>query len=273
MTVDDFLPSFDRQPAEDVQMRLALAVKTCITAGELVRGIRDKGLTHTNKGALDVVTQADLASEKFIQHHLSNSFPDDTFYGEELQHDFSPESVWIIDPIDGTVNFASGSQYWCISLAWVRNGCCELGVIYAPDFGKLFVGVNGSGSFCNKVPLQLQELENSQQVVIGIGTSERVSFDGHLQTLSLLRQQGFEHRRFGSGALMLAEVAAGTLHGYFEPHMNSWDALAGLLMIQEAGGDHLEFLTTDDMIQTGNRVLASSKAVSEKLFSLLADIS
>ena len=117
MPIEDFQPSFTKKPAEDIQMRFARAVEVCIAAGELVRRIRDKGLSHTSKGALDVVTQADLASEKYIQQHLASHFAEDTFYGEELQHDFSPKSVWIVDLIDGTVIFASGSHYWCISLA------------------------------------------------------------------------------------------------------------------------------------------------------------
>ena len=272
MRTEDILPSFTTQPPEDIQVRLTQAIEVCVAAGDLVKKIRDEGLFHTTKGVLDTVTQADLASEKYIQQCLADSFPQDTFYGEEFQRDFSPESVWVIDPIDGTVNFASGSHYWCISLAWVTNGSCQLGLIYAPDLQKLFIGVNGCGSFCGKVPLQIQGLEEEQQVIVGVGTSARTSFDGYLRTLSLLQQQGFEHRRLGSGALMLAEVAAGSLHGYFEPHMNSWDALAGLLLVREAGGIHLDFLTAAEKIRSGNRVLASCKSISDHLSSLLEDI-
>lgn len=272
MKIENFLPPFISQPSSNIQERLTRAIEICINAGNLIKEIRRKGLTHTAKGSLDTVTQADLASEKYIQQHLAHSFPQDTFYGEELQNDFSPGNVWVIDPIDGTVNFASGSHYWCISIAWVEHGICKLGLIYAPDLGKLFIGIKGYGSFCDMVPLEPIELGKAQQVIVGVGTSERASFDSYLKTLSRLQQKGFEHRRLGSGALMLAEVAAGSLHGYFEPHMNSWDALAGLLLVQEAGGYHLDFLTAEDKIRSGNRVLAACPSISEHLRSLLADI-
>jgi myo-inositol-1(or 4)-monophosphatase len=152
------------------------------------------------------------------------------------------------------------------------NNACKIGIIYAPDMRKMFIGVDGYGSFCNKRPLHIQKLEASQQVIIGVGTSARTSFEDYLQTLSLLQQQGFEHRRLGAGALMLAEVAAGSLQGYFEPHMNSWDALAGLLLVREAGGSHFNFLASEENIKTGNRVFAASRIISELLSFLLAEI-
>ncbi len=266
------LPSFAIRPSSNIEYRLSKAIEACQGAGALIKEIRDNGLCHSAKGVMDTVTQADLASERFIQNYLAECFPADTFFGEESLQEFSSQRVWVIDPIDGTVNFASGSHYWCISLAWVEQDCCKLGVIYAPDLEQMFVAVEGCGSYCNNEPLQIQSLEQDQQALIGVGTSNRTAFSDYIKVLALLQHHGYEHRRYGSGALMLAEVAAGSLQAYFEAHMNSWDALAGLLLVQEAGGCSQEFITSTTSIQDGNRVFATAKSQVESLSSIFAEI-
>lgn len=232
-------------------------LKTCIhLAGEQAQQIRRAGLNIDVKGKSDFVTQADNTVEAFLQAQLQLLFPEDGFLGEEGGLITGTQGTWVIDPIDGTSNYLQGMDYWCISLAYVVQGTIQLGFIYAPDRDEFFFAEQGQGAWLNDQPLIMANSISGQEI-IGIGHSNRVPLTSYFEVISILDNHGVDHRRFGAGALMLAHVASGQVHGYFEAHLNSWDALAGVLLVQEAGGKVSHFLDHNGLFE-GNAIWAST---------------
>ncbi len=148
------------------------------------------------------------------------------------------------------------------------QGELSLGIIYAPDRDEFFFAARGEGAYLNGRRLTLREPE-PDAVVIGMGRSSRAPASDYARAINTLLDAGLEYRRFGAGALMLAHVAAGQLHAYYEAHMNSWDALAGMLLIEEAGGTCNAFLANAGL-RRGNLVLAGCASVQPRLAALLA---
>lgn len=209
-------------------------------AGAHAQALRDAGLQVDKKARQDFVSQADLAVEQEIKGWLQAHFPEEGFLGEESGFEGNDHTVWVLDPVDGTTNFILGMDYWCISLARVCQGELSLGIIYAPDRDEFFFAARGEGAYLNGRRLTLREPE-PDAVVIGMGRSSRAPASDYARAVDTLLDAGLEYRRFGAGALMLAHVAAGQLHAYYEAHMNSWDALAGMLLIEEAGERAMRF--------------------------------
>ncbi len=238
-------------------------------AGQHAQTLRNQGLKVDSKGQQDFVSEADVWVEQQLRYWLGQHFPEDGFLGEESGLQTGNGRTWVIDPIDGTTNYILGMDYWCISVACVEGEQVVLGIIYAPDRNEFFVAEAGKGATLNGQALRLRE-PSPEQVVIGLGRSGRTPLDGYLKTLQLLTDQGVEYRRFGAGALMLAHVATGQVHGYFEAHLNSWDALAGLLLILEAGGQANAFLAHNGLTQ-GNVMWAATPQVWQRLSPLLLD--
>lgn len=243
-------------------------------AGKLAQTFRDEGLNIESKGRQDFVSQADVEVERFLKEKLTALFPHDGFLGEEggLQSPINDEKaengktgIWVIDPIDGTTNYINGMDYWCISVAYVVADSIELGFIYAPDRDEFFFAKRGYGAYCNNTKLVIKEPELGH-AIIGIGRSNRRPIQEYLSILSQLDAKDVEHRRFGAGALMLAHVALGLVHGYYEAHMHSWDALAGALLIEEANGKVNNFLANNGLIE-GNLVWMAAP----QLWTLISD--
>lgn len=237
-------------------------------AGAHAQALRDAGLQVDKKARQDFVSQADLAVEQEIKGWLQAHFPEEGFLGEESGFEGDDQTVWVLDPVDGTTNFILGMDYWCISLARVCQGELSLGIIYAPDRDEFFFAARGEGAYLNGRRLTLREPE-PDTVVIGMGRSSRAPASDYARAIDTLLDAGLEYRRFGAGALMLAHVAAGQLHAYYEAHMNSWDALAGMLLIEEAGGTCNAFLANAGL-RRGNLVLAGCASVQPRLAALLA---
>jgi myo-inositol-1(or 4)-monophosphatase len=229
-------------------------------AGKRAQVIRQSGLSVTVKGRQDFVSEADVSVENELKEVIHALFPEDGFLGEESGlvrgTNTKKSGVWVIDPIDGTTNYLQGMDYWCISVAYVINDVIQLGFVYAPDRDEFFFAQRGKGAYLNGASLTIQEPEKGQ-AIIGVGRSNRRPLQAYFDLLVVLDTNNVEHRRFGAGALMLAHVASGLVHGYFESHLNSWDALAGLLLIEEAGGRVPNFLENDGLLN-GNPVWAAS---------------
>lgn len=235
--------------------------------GAQAQALRDAGLQIDKKARQDFVSQADLFVEKEIKSWLKTHCPQDGFLGEESGLESGEQGTWVLDPIDGTTNYIQGMDYWCISLAYVRQNTLELGIIYAPDRHEFFFARRGQGAFLNDQRLTLLE-PDPETVVIGMGRSSRAPAENYTHAIARVLNAGMEYRRFGAGALMLAHVATGQVHAYYEEHMNSWDALAGMLLIVEAGGASNNFLA-DDGLLNGNLVLAGCAGVQARLSALL----
>ena len=248
----------------DLEFRLLGACAIAREAGALARAhfrARPKTLQIDFKGDQDYVSATDAEVETLIRTRLHEAFPSNSFYGEEGGGEFG-EDVWVVDPIDGTANFMRGIPLWCISLAFVREGQCEIGIIYDPVHDELYAGRRGGGATLDGQPLKISGLKDIRQATIEAGWSTRLPHEHYTALVQTLKNQGAGVRRGGSGALALAYVADGRVDAYCELHMNSWDALAGLLLVEEAGGWTNDFLRNDGLTR-GNPILACTPGLRE----------
>jgi myo-inositol-1(or 4)-monophosphatase len=225
-----------------------------------------------NKGPQDMASEADLNVELLIRNRLREKFPEDAFLGEETgRTEFLPgQGIWVVDPVDGTQPFISGLTGWCVSIAFLLNGTLEMGFVSSPPRGELFAGRRGAGATLNEKPIRLSGATQLTDGIVAVGYSPRVKPEDFLSVFSRLLQQGAMFYRDGSGALALCYVASGRLIGYVEPHINSWDCLGALAIIEAAGGISNDFLSNDGLWK-GNRLIAGPPALYSALTLLFGD--
>lgn len=245
------------QESEALQARYRLACELAKAGAELAFEYYQQRevLTVDHKGddLQDVVSVADKRVEAFVKQRIQSAFPEDGFLGEESGARLPDARVlWVVDPIDGTSCFLNGLHTWCLSLAIVADGEPVIGVVYDPNHRELFHALRGHGAWLNDAPIRPHPATMVKEGVMGVGTSHRVTPADFLPFLQALLSDGGMFIRNGSGALMSAWAAAGRLIGYYEPHMNPWDALPGLVLMREAGGASNDFLAQEG-IQRGNR--------------------
>lgn len=252
----------DRQ-ADGLQARAVLCKQVIVSAGELVlRGFQANiGHKFEMKGPQDYLTETDAASEALIRQMISDHFPDDGFLGEEGGGEVT-DRQWVVDPIDGTANFARGIPHFCISIAYSENGVTEIGAIYSPVQNELYFAQRGKEATLNGKPLKVSSTQRYDAASVEMGWSGRVPNETYLQAVGNLLDIGTNVRRAGSGAMALAYVADGRSDAYVELHMNSWDCLAGLLLVEEAGGVVCPFMEIGTLA-TGGAVLASTPAIAD----------
>ena len=252
--------------ATDLDRRLALACAVAREAGAVARAAfhdRSHLPAHTLKGHQDYFTHTDAEIERLVYGRVAASFPADSFFGEETGGSFGPD-VWVVDPIDGTANFARRIPHFCVSIAFVRDGRAELGVIYQPVTDELYVARRGSGATHNGQAIMVSTVPTVTQAIVEAGWSTRRPREAYVALVDRLLRAGAQVRRTGSGALGLACVADGRIDAYRELHINAWDALAGLLIVEEAGGWTNDFLHSDGL-RHGNPVLACTPALKDVL--------
>ncbi|WP_262021716.1 inositol monophosphatase family protein [Vibrio quintilis] len=221
---------------------------------------------YSLKGAQDYLTEADTLVEQYIRHKLQDAFPDDGILGEETGGDTTGHSrLWVIDPIDGTANFARGIAHFCVVIAFVKDGITLLGGIYNPVTEELYFARKDAYAEKNGTPLQVANTPDLQAASFEFGWSNRAPQQRYLDAYSALLTSGVNIRRGASGALALAWVAEGRTDGYAELHMNAWDCLAGLLLVEEAGGHICCYPETHAQIHQGGAVLAAAPQVAHAL--------
>ncbi len=256
-----------------MQDRFTFAETLIQEAGALALGyFRDlSSLTVKSKGPQDVVSEADLNTELLIKRRLSEAFPEDAFLGEETGATaFAPgQGIWVVDPIDGTQPFVSGLSSWCISIAFVQAGKVDFGMVYAPVRGELFKGGAGRPATLNGQPVRRHAGKSLREGITGTGYNTRLGLDAFLRPFEGLLKAGGMFYRDGSGALMLCDVAAGRLLGYIEPHINSWDCLGAVGVLQAAGLKVNDFLA-DDGLTKGNAIVAGTPEVFDDLLAIAA---
>ncbi len=231
------------------------------------------GLCVRTKGVQDTVSQADEEVERFIRTEINRRFPSDGFLGEEtgarLLTDGGP--IWVVDPIDGTACFLAGIPTWCVSIALVESGEVVAGVVYDPNADELFGACSPAGATVNGEPIEVAHAETFADGMFGVGHSHRVAPDPTVDFIrGLLRSNGMYHR-CGSGALTLAYVAAGRLIGYYEPHMNAWDHLGGVMLVRGAGGNTNNVLANQGLTR-GAPVLAAPPALFPQVKKLVDEV-
>lgn len=219
------------------------------------------------KGPQDYVTETDKAVEALIRDRLLAAFPGDGFIGEENGGE-EAESVWVVDPIDGTANFARGIPHFCVSIGFLREGRPELGVICQPVTGELYAARRGAGATRDGRPIRVSGRGEIAQAMVEAGWSNRRPPSDYVALVSRLLEAGCQVRRGGSGALGLAYVADGRIEAYCELHINAWDVLAGLVLIAEAGGWTNDFLAGGGL-RRGNPVLGCTPELAPVLRPLV----
>ena len=253
----------------DNAARMEFATDLARRAGELGMEYfrRLDTLTIESKGHQDMVSEADRDVETFIRAALAEEYPDDAIVGEEHAPTAGTSGYsWVIDPIDGTANFVRGIPAWCVVIAGFSDGQTDVGVIHEPSVGESFYGRRGGGAFLNGKPIRASQASSLTEGSLGTGFSNRAEARNVVGLIDELLGQGGVYYRNASGALMLAYVAAGRLLGYVEQHMNAWDCLAGMLLIEEAGGKVAPHPA--DVLRKGTPVIAAGKGVFDKVEAL-----
>lgn len=229
---------------------------------------RDGLLIEAKRHAQDMVTEADREVETLIRDVIAAEFPDDALLGEEHGLTCGTSGLtWVIDPIDGTAPFLAGLPGWCVSIGAVDETGPVIGVINAPVLGESFVASRGWGAQLNGASIQVSDRFDLRSGLLGIGANDRVEAEQVGRMLTGLTAAGASWTRYGSGALMLAWVAAGRLVGYVEPRMNAWDCMAGYCLIEEAGGRVLSFPDGERLIRPAP-VLGASRGAYDELLAI-----
>ena len=220
--------------------RLALAVEIAREAGQMIREAREQQtFGHRYKQGQELVTDVDLAVDTQISRRLEASFPGEARLSEELAPDrevlSSEAPLWVVDPIDGTVNFAHGLHHVAVSIAWAVAGRVRLGVVHAPFLGETFTALAGQGAHCNGRPIQASRRGSLERSLVGTGFPyRRDSRPPLMRRLTAVLERCQDVRRNGSAALDLCDVACGRLDAYYES-VSPWDFAAGWLIAREAG--------------------------------------
>ena len=196
------------------------------------------------EGVNNLVTEADHASEKAIIDVIKKDFPDHFILSEECgASGIESEYKWIIDPIDGTVNFANGIPICCVSIGLEHNGQMILGAVYNPNMNEFFFAEKGMGATLNEKKISVSEKKEviTSCLVTGFPYTYLDEPNGPIQVFEKLIRQGIPVRRLGSAAIDLCWVAAGRFDGFYEHKLSAWDSAAGFLIVEEAGGKVTDF--------------------------------
>lgn len=271
---------------------LDFALDTARRAGDLLCEFYDRKLTIERKSTeIDLVTEADFASEKLIVAAIRDRFPDHAIVAEEgTGTPLAPSGdameapyLWLVDPLDGTVNYAHGYPVWGVTLALAEEGRVVLGVVHAPLRDETFWAVRGRGAWCGtsdarthsdasgRSSLRVSDVARVRDALVATGFAyKRATLaDNNLSEFQAVMPKVQGVRRAGAAILDLADVAAGRLDAYWEMHLNPWDWAAGTLLVEEAGG-----VVTDmrgEPWTLSSRTIAASNALVHNEFLALLE--
>jgi len=244
-------------------------------AGELIREAWDKPREIRLKGRIDLVTATDVAVERALRVRLAEILPQATFLTEEKTGANAMSAcAWIVDPVDGTTNFAHGLPFVAISVGlWLEDGV-KLGVIYNPILDEMFWAVKGQGAFRNGARLAVSATAALERCVVATGFPYTIQENIRpvMQWLEAALLQCRAVRRFGAAALDLAYVAAGKFDGFYEAMLYPWDVAAGWLLVEEAGGRVTQYDASVGYKLGAVTLLASNGPAHEALSALLREV-
>ncbi len=243
-------------------------------AGALLMGYLAGHVTIEYKGDVDLVTEADRASEKMIVERLRSRWPEHGIVGEEgARSGPGADYRWYVDPLDGTTNFAHGYPVFCVSIGLVRKDeQLEVGVLYDPTRDEMFSAARGHGATLNGKPIHVSKTKRLAESILGTGFPSHKRHKNpniHFYHQITLRSHGL--RRAGSAALDLANVACGRYDGFWEFNLNPWDTAAGALLVQEAGGRVTRFDGAPFRLDS-REVLASNGLIHQELITNFEEI-
>lgn len=219
---------------------IELAIRAAHEAGAILRDFTARGFEVSQKGRINLVTEADHASEALIKSLISQHYPDHNILAEEsgLREPANSSYRWIIDPLDGTTNFAHGFPCYAVSIGLEKDGEMIVGVIYDPSRDEIFTAERGSGAFMNGIPIRVSAVDLLERalVVSGFPYDVRERMHEYLPAWQKFLERAQGVRRLGAAAIDMAYVANGRLDGFWEFGLNAWDTAAGWIIIEEAGG-------------------------------------
>ena len=241
-------------------------------AGALLRAKLGTHLTVRSKDVRsNLVTEADTQSEALIRSIVTAAFPADAILGEERgQSGGDAEHRWIVDPLDGTTNFAHGYRCFCVSIAFERSGVVEFGVVYDPMAEELFEARRGGGASCNGETLHVSPQDDLRDALLVTGfPAHRVDDPrGNLGPFGDFMARAQAIRRDGSAALDLCYVGSGRFDGFWEPGLHAWDIAAGMLIVQEAGGTTTDYVGQPATLH-GAQLVASNSKIHDAMLEAL----
>ncbi|MFP7755518.1 inositol monophosphatase family protein [Thermodesulfobacteriota bacterium B35] len=257
----------------DLARLLRAAGRAALTGGSIIRQLYGKPHNIEMKGAINLVTEADLASETAIVASLNEDLPGIAIMAEESAGDSpsQPEGrSWIIDPLDGTTNFAHGFPFFAVSIALVEDAVPLAGVVYCPMQDELFCACRGRGAWLNSDRISVTATRFPVEALVATG----FPYDIHARLDTVLRQlrsvlpKVRDIRRAGAAAIDLAYVASGRLDGFWEMDLKPWDTAAGWLLVEEAGGRVSDF-AGNPYSAFRPEILASNSVLHEQLIDML----
>lgn len=251
---------------------LEAAVRAARAAGEVLRDAFGGEQEIRYKGEVDLVTDADERAERTIRRVLSESFPDYGILAEEGGRTTGEgEERWIVDPLDGTTNFAHGLPIFSVSIALERAGAVVLGVVHDPIAGETYVAERGAGATLNGEPLRTSDTSELGEALLVTGLPyDRADMPPALELFARLALLSRGIRRLGSAALDLCYVAAGRLDAYFERGIHVWDIAAGSLILEEASGRVTNY-RGGKLDLEGGEIVASNGALHEALVGITSE--
>jgi myo-inositol-1(or 4)-monophosphatase len=255
----------------NLEIYLTAAKQTAKNAGDyLIKHFHDAHQISSKSHINDLVTECDKFSENLIKKELSSQFPDHSFLCEESGMDLHENRfLWVVDPLDGTVNFAKKIPFFCVSIALVIDNRLSVGVIYCPTTQELFYATYQGGAFCNDKKILVSDQKDLKSAFGATGFPYRIqdNVEKTIKPIVKLLGMGVPLRRLGSAALDLAYTACGRFDLFFEAYLEAWDYSAGALLIQEAGGLISDFQNKSLTYKKNSSILASNRSLHEAMMS------
>ncbi|NGP76054.1 inositol monophosphatase [Balneolaceae bacterium YR4-1] len=254
---------------------LKIAKKAAGKASEIIKEFRDNHNFEINfKGKNDLVTDADLAAEEMILSIIRDAFPDDRILAEEssTQKVLPEERTWLVDPIDGTTNFAHGFPVFCVSIALWEKQEARMGLILEVNKQEYFHAIKGKGAYLNNDPIHVSSIEDSQYSMIGTGFpyNDLSLLQNYLRIFEWLLHRTQGVRRPGAASYDLCCVAAGRFDGFYEYALNPWDVGAAGLLVQEAGGKVTDWQGGSNWL-FGRRIVAGNPEIHDFLIKAIRE--
>ncbi|PKN51227.1 MAG: inositol monophosphatase [Deltaproteobacteria bacterium HGW-Deltaproteobacteria-13] len=249
----------------------SFAVDLALKSGALLKEKFSQTHEINYKGEINLVTEADKMSEDLIIEAISRNFPDHGVLSEESPAiNGTGKLRWIIDPLDGTTNYAHGYPVFCVSIALENDGEVILGVVYDPMREEMFVAERGEGAYLNDKKISVSSIKNISRSLLATGFPYdiRESKDNNLDYFNTMAVNVQAIRRAGAAALDLAHLAAGRFDGFWELKLKPWDTAAGCLLVTEAGGTVSDIAGSEWHLQSPN-LLASNGLIHEQMIKVL----
>jgi myo-inositol-1(or 4)-monophosphatase len=250
---------------------LNVATAAARQAGELQRQRLGGDIGVSLKGTVDLVTDVDRESEERIVSAIRSAFPDHDILAEEGEYGTTGSACrWIIDPLDGTTNYAHGFPWFAVSIALEINGKVEIGVVYHTMMDELFTAIRGKGAWVNGSPIQVSANSIMRDALLATGFpyDRTMSNENNIDLFVAFTMGSRGVRRAGAAALDLACVAAGRLDGFWECKLKPWDVAAGMLLVEEAGGWVTNYDGEPYSIYD-HRIVASNGGIHEQMLALI----